>query len=397
MNPSVHHTPRAPAARPGGPGLAVTAGTHRVRRPEETWEWIRPLLPRCGVTRVAEVTWLDDIGIPVFQAIRPNARTLSVSQGKGITRELARVSAAMEAVELWHSEHPVLPTVTHTVEEVRADLGYRVDALPLAPRHHLGPDCRLDWYPAARVLGGRPSLLPASLLRLDARVAGRWAAPSFRATSNGLAGGNTVEEALLHAMYEVIERDASARAGRYGTAREVDPSSVEDPSARDLLARFAAAGVRVRVRFLPSPFGVPSFDAVIKSATFPVGCGGAGTHLDPGVALCRALTEAAQSRATAIAGARDDIGPEPYRDTPRAPADVTPAPPLAAVRDATRAARPSVASPSFGDLREVTAQVADVIESVTGFAPLHIDLTRPGIGIPVVHVVCPGALAGPGH
>ena len=397
MNPSAQNTLRATTAGPGGSGMAVTAGTHRIRRPEETWEWIRPLLPRCGITRVAEVTWLDDIGIPVFQAIRPNARTLSVSQGKGITRELARVSAAMEAVELWHSEHPALPTVTHTVEEVQPDLGYRVDALPLAPRHHLGPDCRLDWYPAARVRGGERSLLPASLLRLDARVAGRWAAPSFRATSNGLASGNVREEALLHAMYEVIERDASARAGRRGTALEVDLPTVDDPAARDLLSRFAAAGVRVKVRFLPSPFGVPTFDAVIKSATFPVGCGGVGTHLDPGVALCRALTEAAQSRATAIAGARDDIGPEPYRDAPRTTADGSPAPLLAAASGETRVAYPTVPSLSFDSLREETAHVADVIESVTGSAPLHIDLTRPEIGIPVVHVVCPGALADLAH
>jgi ribosomal protein S12 methylthiotransferase accessory factor len=34
---------------------------------------------------------------------------------------------------------------------------------------------------------------------------------------------------------------------------------------------------------------------------------GSGCHPDKGIALCRALTEAAQSRLTSIAGSRDDI------------------------------------------------------------------------------------------
>src|SRR5690242_848779 len=88
---------------------AVLVGTHRVSSPEETLARVSPMLPHIGITRVAEVTWLDRIGIPVFQAIRPNSRNISVSQGKGVTRALAKVSGIMEAVELWHAENPPLP------------------------------------------------------------------------------------------------------------------------------------------------------------------------------------------------------------------------------------------------------------------------------------------------
>lgn len=381
----------------GDSGKVVRDGTHRVRRAEETWEWIRPLLPRCGITRVAEVTWLDEIGIPVFQAIRPNARTLSVSQGKGISRMLARVSAAMEAVELWHAEHPVLPAVTGTVEDIEHTLGYPLDALDLAPRYCLGPDCRLDWYPASRIYAPGTSFLPVPLLRLDFCVDGRWAPSSFRATSNGLASGNVLDEALLHGMYEVIERDASARARRYGTGRPVDLSSVDDPSAGMLLERYKAAGIHVQVRLLPSPFGVPTFDAVIKSSVFPVPCVGIGTHLDPGVALCRALSEAAQSRATAIAGARDDIGVTAYREARlvsenRSPSAVPTSPPADSPVDFT-----TITSAALQDLNQETVHMARRIASVTGFEPLYIDLSRPELGIPVVHVVCPGALPDTSH
>ena len=79
-------------------------GTHRVRPPEETWEALRGVLPRVGITRVADVTGLDRIGIPVWQAVRPASRSLSVSQGKGATPAAARASAVMESIELWHAE-----------------------------------------------------------------------------------------------------------------------------------------------------------------------------------------------------------------------------------------------------------------------------------------------------
>ena len=75
-------------------------GTHRRQPPVATLAAIRPIAAHCGVTRLADVTGLDTIGIPVFQAIRPLARSLSVSQGKGVTRVAARVSALMEAIEL---------------------------------------------------------------------------------------------------------------------------------------------------------------------------------------------------------------------------------------------------------------------------------------------------------
>jgi ribosomal protein S12 methylthiotransferase accessory factor len=368
-----------------------------VRPAEETWEWIRPLLPEFGITRVAEVTWLDEIGIPVFQAVRPNARTLSVSQGKGITRMLARVSAVMEGIELWHAEHPDLPVRTATVEDITPELGYPLDAIPTSPRHALGPDTRLDWYPATTVDGRHSSYLPASLLHMDACLTGRWKAVSFRATSNGLASGNVREEAVLHGLYEVIERDAAARAGRDGTATRVDPASVTDPSARLLLDRFEAAGADVVVRSLPSPFGIPTFEAVVSSDLFPVPFAGMGTHLDAAVALSRALSEAAQSRATAIAGARDDIGQVPYREARFLSVNRSPAAVSAPRTRGELLDFACVRSSPLDDIAEEAVHVACRVESVTGFPPLYVEHTRAEFGVPVVHVVCPGTLLDTSH
>ncbi|ONI88739.1 hypothetical protein ALI144C_06580 [Actinosynnema sp. ALI-1.44] len=370
----------------------VLDGTHRTRAPEATWEWIRPRLSRMGITRVADVTWLDDIGIPVFQAVRPNALTLSVSQGKGLTPALARVSAAMESVELWHAEHP-LPVAASEVSAERMEpvVGYAVEDLVLAPRHRLTPDTRLRWRRAQRVDGVGESFLPMELLRLDARVTPRWDPPLFRATSNGLASGNTLAEALLHGMYEVIERDTMTRAAHGSQLQPVALESIVDAGPALLLERFRAAGVEVEVAFAHSAFPVPTFTAQIWSEAFPRAFTGSGTHLDSAVALSRALTEAAQSRATAIAGARDDIGKSVYR---QATSDGTRRSSRIGPRRDGRARVPfdSIDFLRLLDTDSELTHVARVIHGVTGHPPLYVDLTRPEIGIPVAHVVCPGAV-----
>src|SRR6266852_5774176 len=79
-------------------------GTHRLVTPECTLQAIRPLLREFGITRCADVTGLDSVGIPVYCAIRPRARNVQVSNGKGVSPDEANVSALMEAIELAHAE-----------------------------------------------------------------------------------------------------------------------------------------------------------------------------------------------------------------------------------------------------------------------------------------------------
>jgi ribosomal protein S12 methylthiotransferase accessory factor len=84
-------------------------GTHRARSPAETFADFGRHLQAMGITRLANVTGLDVIGIPVYMAVRPNSRSITVSQGKGLDREAARVSALMESAEAWHAETVNLP------------------------------------------------------------------------------------------------------------------------------------------------------------------------------------------------------------------------------------------------------------------------------------------------
>jgi YcaO-like protein with predicted kinase domain len=79
-------------------------GTHRLIPPAETLARLKPLLPQMGITRLANVTGLDTIGIPVVMSVRPCSRSLSVSQGKGLDLDSAKASAAMESIEGYHAE-----------------------------------------------------------------------------------------------------------------------------------------------------------------------------------------------------------------------------------------------------------------------------------------------------
>src|SRR3954453_12248476 len=121
-------------------------GTHRTVEPAVTLERLRPLLPAIDITRVGVITGLDVIGIPVVMVCRPNGRSLSVSQGKGVDLQAAKVSGIMEAVEAWHAENVLLPLRLATYRELRA-VAHVVDVaqLPRPALSRFHPDLTILW------------------------------------------------------------------------------------------------------------------------------------------------------------------------------------------------------------------------------------------------------------
>nr|WP_042187455.1 YcaO-like family protein [Kibdelosporangium sp. MJ126-NF4]CEL18103.1 FIG00820054: hypothetical protein [Kibdelosporangium sp. MJ126-NF4]CTQ90668.1 FIG00820054: hypothetical protein [Kibdelosporangium sp. MJ126-NF4] len=363
----------------------ITFGTHRSCPPDVTMRKIEKHFDALGITRVADVTGLDDIGIPVCQAVRPNSRTLSVSQGKGVTLELAMVSAAMESIELWHAEEAEFDEVYASIWEMEDNLSYRVSDLALRKSSTPPPGLRLSWVRATSALGGDATWLPRLCVGLDSTDQTRWVFPLFYVSSNGLASGNTWEEAVVHALCELLERDALARAGHDWRGRRLHLTGLDEGCA-SLVERFERSDTSVVVRDLSDLVGLPCFEAAVWSRTLPHVFAGAGCHLDAEVALSRALTEAAQSRLTLIAGARDDIAHSIYAwlGTRRKLSD-----PLLNRPAPTRLFTDveSLATSSFAeDVRVLNS----LVRHKTGHSPLVVDLSRPEIGIPVVRVVAPG-------
>src|SRR6266404_9735091 len=97
----------------------LTRGTHRSQSVAQTIDRVWRLAPVMGITRVANVTGLDEVGIPVVMVSRPNSRSVTVSQGKGIDLGSAKASGLMEAAELYHAETTTLPLRLATYEELR--------------------------------------------------------------------------------------------------------------------------------------------------------------------------------------------------------------------------------------------------------------------------------------
>ncbi|HET7488861.1 MAG TPA: YcaO-like family protein [Acidimicrobiales bacterium] len=369
----------------------------RGRPPAETLSRLTPYLPEAGVTRVANLTGLDHVGIPVWAAVRPNARSLSVSQGKGIDDDAARASAVMEAVELDHAERCPLPCRIESWAGLagRVDVA-DVDGLPLSREGRFLPHRPLPWVEARRLDGGGPVWIPYEVVHANAVLPRVPGSGCFVASTNGLASGNNTAEAVLHGLCEVIERDALALWSAAGSAAgRLDLSTVADPAARRLLDLFEAAGIDVAAWDVTSDVGVPVYRVVIvdrladdhfdpKPAAF-----GAGCSPDPDLALRRALTEAAQSRLTTISGARDDLTRARYRG----------------FQDAAgrRALRDSLAGGGATPMRPpapvttVEHDVAAVLAALhrAGVGPaLVADLSRPGWPVAVVRVVVVG-LEGP--
>lgn len=376
-----------------GTAKGFRAGTHRVRPPEETWAEVRPRLPDAGITRVADVTALDRIGIPVWQAVRPASRNLSVSQGKGTTPAAARVSAAMEAIELWHAEDlGHLPELVMSAREMRYDNAIPIAALRWKPGLPRGTAAiPIPWVQARRWGSDDEAWIPRRMLELDFSHPEELGLDLFQGTSNGLASGNCLEESLLHGLCELVERHALRLAAREPERPvALGEDSIELPWLREPIARVRAAGMKLAFWDLTWEAGIPTVLADLAAPDIPNVWRGSGCHPDPAVALSRALTEAAQSRLTYISGARDDLpafgGAEAALEL--FDAFVEPA-----------AARRLDQMPDLS-----TSRVADDLDAVVarleahGFRAFWVDLTRPDFGVPVTVSFVPGLLdPAPGH
>ncbi len=356
-----------------------------MRAPEETWELLAPKLTRFGITRVADVTGLDIIGIPVAVAYRPLSKTLTVSQGKGQSAVLAKVSGVMESIELWHAETAYPALAYERTAGADLALPYDVRDLPAISGSLVTAATPLAWVRAVGLVEGGASFLPFDLVCFVSPAAQRWRPAGFKLTSNGLASGNSRDEAALHALYEVIERDGISLLPGAREQIYIDPTSVDDPACAKMIEQIRRVGVQLRLIHVPNRFGVPCFAAWVWSDDFPVLTLGAGAHLAPAVALSRALTEAAQSRLTAIAGSRDDQVPI-YGGVRRADHG-PPALPATSINWSLFADGVAGGSLELAeDLRWVARRVTDVL----GREPLLVDLSTDS-EIAVVKVIAPRA------
>jgi ribosomal protein S12 methylthiotransferase accessory factor len=265
-----------------------------------------------GISRVGDVTGLDTIGLPVYIAVRTLSQTVSISAGKGLTPQASRAAAIVEAIELELAENPKGQ--------------FRVArAIELPEEERLAPqDCNpsrasivndltpLAWEEATNIQNGETKLIPSDKVWMRNRIENQ-PLSYFQASSNGLAGGGTLEDAILSGLYEIIERDAWTISHYMSDSLGLLPNRtplIGLPKALEAIVRkIEAANLKLYLFDLTTDYKVPVFNATLLDLNGNcVGLfAGFGAHLNAEVAAIRAVTEAAQSRCCYIAGARDDL------------------------------------------------------------------------------------------
>lgn len=298
-----------PTARGGGDGGSESA----------YFEHLLRQAPACGVTRLADITRLDQVGLPVWQAIRPAGRSLSVHQGKGASPLHAKIGALSEAIESDSAERTETDGPVARFEQLGES-----ERAPLLSDYSRSrdlppPDGPVAWCAARDVVTGKTHYLPHALVSLDFTLP---AEPFFERSSTGLGAGPDEPHALRTALAELVERDAVGAWERAGLLDRMQTSVALDsvPFAwfEELRDTLGELGASLRLFAPAAAIAFPVFVCWIEGAE-RFGSrwrrfGGSGAHGDPEQALFRAVSEALQSRLTFIAAVRDDMLPSAYDD-----------------------------------------------------------------------------------
>ena len=290
-------------------------GTHRVIAPRKTIEINEDKLKIAGITRIADITDLDRIGLPIYTAIRPTAEegAVSIYGGKGISKDHAKASAMMEGFERYSAEKQENDEVIVANLDEISKKGDFIDPISLnLPKDFKKENLelmQLEWSLAKDLISGEDFYIPTNAI-FHPYLHDNQVQSLFKSNTNGLASGNILEEAILHGMLEVIERDAwSIFELTHKNYAQIDLDSIESELVNDVIEKFESEGIKIKLMDFTADIDIPTIaasadDTVTKDAGLLTL--GMGTHLDPEVAILRALTEVAQSRATQINGARED-------------------------------------------------------------------------------------------
>lgn len=368
-------------------------GTIRAHHPSQTLAKVEPLLwNQFGITRVANVTGLDHIGIPTYIAIRPAAKLLSTAQGKGISHDLAKVSAIMEAIEGWHCENMAKPALFGSYRELQAQY-------PLAKLHpHInhGPfewhdieSLAIPWGKGTELLNNQDIYFPYTSMYVNTT----FFHPGYRyfpPTTNGLASGNTLEEAICHGLFEVLEREFTAENLYVAEYNQVDLDSIRVPHLMELIHKIKQQNLKLEAWDISTSMGIPAYLTILHNADELRNVGmmmGSGAHVSSVVALSRAITEAIQARLTVISGSRDDQTPRVYKK-------------IKSIRGhfddmfaATRKDKVPFIETKLPEHYNFTQCLQDLLSTVKkhGFEQVIVyNHTREEWDIPVVHVMVPG-------
>ncbi len=402
------------------PKSADSAGGYRARSAEETFAAYGHLVS--PVTGIVPDIRRAEYGPRFFNSFRsgPNvaARGTDFSGlraamrmengGKGTTEAQARMSALGEAVERYcgsfHGDEEIVSGSLRSLGEravhpnscqlfaehqftERQSWNERHSTFQYVPPR-FDENAVLNWTPVWSLTQSRHRLLPTELLYF-----GSPAQAMLCADSNGNAAGASLADAVLQGLLELVERDAVA-LWWYNRDRVpgIDLAAFDDPWNAQAREVYAGLGRSVWALDLTSDLGVPTVVACSASETdgrdvlF-----GFGAHLDPRIALRRALTEMNQLMPALLAARHTGTAPCDDPDAARWFDGVTVAEqPYLRADPGRRLLGPGDYDWTSGeDIVEDIDLIRHRLEAL-GMEMLVLDQTRPDVGLPVAKVIVPG-------
>jgi YcaO-like protein with predicted kinase domain len=271
----------------------------------------KELLQQFGISRVSELTGLDNAWLPVFTCVRALSDTVSIHAGKGLDGASSRASAILEGIEFEVAEHPKGPWQIARSMDLPPDSFVPLDECFPVRSSVLSNRTPMAWEEVVNVQNGVKKLIPSDLIWLNARIEDQ-PLMYVQMGSNGVASGGSMEDAILSGLYEVIERDAWT-LNQYlldgGFVLHRTPLVDLPPRIEGCIRKIEEANLKLHIFDITNDYKIPVFSAIILdlsgncAGTF----GGYGCHLTAEVAVIRAITEAAQARCCYISGARDDL------------------------------------------------------------------------------------------
>jgi ribosomal protein S12 methylthiotransferase accessory factor len=397
---------------------------HRALSPEQVRDRYRHLIS--PVTGIIKEIRRDERGPALFNAFRSGPNIAARAQdldtfaavlrrengGKGVTPAQAETSAMCEAIERYsghfHGDEERVRGSLRSLGEraihpndcqLYHERQYRTRA-EWNPAHapfqfvsrEFDPDTETDWTPVWSVTEQRHRLLPTGMLYFSTppQSGGRL----LLADSNGNAAGGTLEDAVLQGLLELVERDGVA-LWWYNRTRmpAVDLASFGDPWIDELRAVYAELRREVCVLDVTSDLQVPTMVAVSRRTDRPREeiMFGFGAHLDPRIALRRALTELNQMMPALVEAGEFGryAGDDP--DALRWWQDATVANQPYLVPDPATPPR-TPAGYGYTPSQDIHAGITLIQRRLAalGMPLLVLDQTRPDIGLPVVKVIVPG-------
>ncbi|MGD9673624.1 MAG: YcaO-like family protein [Candidatus Nitrosocosmicus sp.] len=324
-------------------------GTSRIQPVEETLKKVNQLVKQIGITRVADITDMDRLRIPNYSAVLPGTEDyIWVYSGKGPTKNHAKASVIMESIERFSSlpanyEGKILTGKYKELSKSYDVLKYDEVIEPLS--FQLTDEMNMDYCIGYDLINQKDILIPSSLAIFRYNPNPPSINPYSFFHTNGLASGNVMEEAICHALCEVIERDAvsiaefSSSAFQYHLLKtiengflnngirirslesknfiddntvysDIDLNGLDYPPVKKIVREFHKCQISLKVKDITTEIGIPTFIASsVEWVNHDYGylVEGHGTHPDSRIALMRAITEVSQSRAANIQGSRDDL------------------------------------------------------------------------------------------